>query len=431
MFLEKLTSPVQQRLLFLKRGSGTITVPSIYSDINETLLEIADDLIHSTSFSSIVGYLFNKYSYENPYIAKLLEVSPYIKYGLGTIATIQESVRMTYKRRKRLKSIAQEKVGEYQVTASIVDFLNIYNKYREETSLYHPSHYGVLQIFTQNKHPHVLIHGSPGTGKTSIANFISKKMYATRMDITDLTKIPLFNRTALVVLNDVDKLILDTKHIKLLLDILDHKEIPIIMTTNHPELLDPALVRAGRISHTLEIGYLNREEAIKLIYKSCTICEEKDIALYQLALHNLTLPDEVIELLLESSKEGNVYSPSKLNVFTVTLLNELHHLQLNNFLTLEGQVLTKEFSSDKKAYYSNQERKVKFKGDEDDVEPEEGMIESWKDAIQQFAGHIINIAVTEIEMGKVVPEKPKANIHKGFKRISDPVSLPTDADITD
>lgn len=47
--------------------------------------------------------------------------------------------------------------------------------------------------------------------------------------------------------------------------VLELSETIIIMTTNHPEKLDPALLRPGRININIKLGYINYDNAIKMI----------------------------------------------------------------------------------------------------------------------------------------------------------------------
>jgi mitochondrial chaperone BCS1 len=39
----------------------------------------------------------------------------------------------------------------------------------------------------------------------------------------------------------------------------------VVMTTNHPEVLDPALIRPGRINKKVYMGYLHAQEALQMV----------------------------------------------------------------------------------------------------------------------------------------------------------------------
>ena len=66
-----------------------------------------------------------------------------------------------------------------------------------------------------------------------------------------------------------------------LLDVLDGcVDTPgrmLIMTSNHPEALDPALIRPGRIDRCLLLGYLQLEEAAQMLahYFSAGVSDEQ------------------------------------------------------------------------------------------------------------------------------------------------------------
>merc|ERR1712070_564985 len=47
--------------------------------------------------------------------------------------------------------------------------------------------------------------------------------------------------------------------------VLDSPERIVIMTTNHPEKLDPALIRPGRINKRVSLGYLKPREALQMV----------------------------------------------------------------------------------------------------------------------------------------------------------------------
>ncbi|GMH51164.1 hypothetical protein TrLO_g3572 [Triparma laevis f. longispina] len=56
--------------------------------------------------------------------------------------------------------------------------------------------------------------------------------------------------------------------------VVDTPDRIVIMTTNHPEKLDAALIRPGRIDKKIFLGYLNYESAIKMVHHYFGIQEE-------------------------------------------------------------------------------------------------------------------------------------------------------------
>ena len=67
------------------------------------------------------------------------------------------------------------------------------------------------------------------------------------------------------------------------------------MTTNHPENLDPALTRYGRIHKKLHLGKMTKENAVLLIKKYFN-----------------NYKDEIDKLLVNKKIEHNKYNPSEL-----------------------------------------------------------------------------------------------------------------------
>eukprot|EP00121_Abeoforma_whisleri_P002376 Awhi_evm1s2128 len=62
------------------------------------------------------------------------------------------------------------------------------------------------------------------------------------------------------------------------------------MTTNHPEKLDPALIRPGRVDKILKLSYLNGESACKLVkhyFGKCTY-PEKVISMFENSTKTMT-----------------------------------------------------------------------------------------------------------------------------------------------
>jgi chaperone BCS1 len=137
-----------------------------------------------------------------------------------------------------------------------------------------------------------LFHGRPGTGKTSLikslASYYNKNLCV--LDLNNCTnnsfesalmEIP---KDAIIVIEDIDSsnatkergsdseenYFLSLGTILNTLDgVISLNNTLIFLTTNHPEKLDPALVRKGRIDYIYEIPYLSNKEIkeyINLVY---------------------------------------------------------------------------------------------------------------------------------------------------------------------
>ncbi|GMF38073.1 unnamed protein product [Phytophthora lilii] len=83
----------------------------------------------------------------------------------------------------------------------------------------------------------------------------------------------------------------------------------VIMTTNHPEMLDPALVRPGRISKKLYLGYMSMVQMEKMIayYFSTTFTAEQLSRLQQLTdIDRVFTPADIEELCAEHDSVDDV-----------------------------------------------------------------------------------------------------------------------------
>ncbi|TYZ66389.1 hypothetical protein PybrP1_009286 [[Pythium] brassicae (nom. inval.)] len=66
----------------------------------------------------------------------------------------------------------------------------------------------------------------------------------------------------------------------------------VIMTTNHPEKLDPALIRPGRISKKLELGYMSGRNIQTMVeyYSQAAFTREQELALEALLSEDCAKP---------------------------------------------------------------------------------------------------------------------------------------------
>lgn len=165
-------------------------------------------------------------------------------------------------------------VLEKEVKKTILDDLTWFLK--EETNDFYSRH-GIPY------HRAYLFHGPPGSGKTSTIFAIAGEFERNLCFIQSDTKMTDDNfRTAVgqappksvVVMEDVDSLFTihretDTKHSSLtfsgFLNTIDGlaspEDIIFVLTTNHPERLDPALLRPGRVDVRVEFKTPNAEMA--------------------------------------------------------------------------------------------------------------------------------------------------------------------------
>tara|TARA_Y100000389_G_C17450346_1_gene514353 strand:+ start:1515 stop:2618 length:1104 start_codon:yes stop_codon:yes gene_type:complete len=148
-----------------------------------------------------------------------------------------------------------------------------------------------------------LFSGPPGVGKTtlifglaSLLNFgVCVINFSPKTDdaalINSLTKI---ESSHILILEDIDCLFVERRAndalrssvsfsgiLNLLDGIIRKHGLITVMTTNHPERLDPALLRPGRVDNHIKFDYMTidciKQMCQKILPKSVNIAEEKEI----------------------------------------------------------------------------------------------------------------------------------------------------------
>lgn len=162
-----------------------------------------------------------------------------------------------------------------------------------------------------------LFQGLPGTGKTSLVHAIASKYDYKIVSISlgDLSPgefnslLECVPKRSILLIEDVDTIYEGRKNdqkqdgvsFNQFINILDgfgtsHDQF-VIMTTNHPEKLDPALVRSGRIDIVLNFGFAS-DEVINDMIRSFTT-DQKIIDEITSTLANETTTAELQEILLQ------------------------------------------------------------------------------------------------------------------------------------
>jgi chaperone BCS1 len=195
--------------------------------------------------------LETNYNLEAPLIVRLIG---------GTISIVRTQTK------RRRETLAIDTVTETELFKDLDRFLQSRDLYRQRGIPWRRGY---------------LLYGPPGTGKSSliqaIASYYGRQLVS--LSLTDMDDSALLRAwseitaTSIVALEDIDSVFSGRKPLgdlsfSALLNTLDGAGAVegsiTILTTNHREQLDPALIRPGRCDREFELGYLNAQSCAKM-----------------------------------------------------------------------------------------------------------------------------------------------------------------------
>jgi mitochondrial chaperone BCS1 len=218
---------------------------------NTQLLTLATFRWWQPQLLAWLGNIETSYSLEAPLIVRLIG---------GTISIVRTQTK------RRRETLAIDIVTETELFKDLDRFLQSRDLYRQRGIPWRRGY---------------LLYGSPGTGKSSLIQAIASHYdrQLVSLSLTDMDDSALLRAwseitaTSIVALEDIDSVFsgrqpLGELSFSALLNTLDGAGAVegsiTILTTNHREQLDPALIRPGRCDREFELGYLSAQSCAKM-----------------------------------------------------------------------------------------------------------------------------------------------------------------------